>query len=140
MFILKTEASFDSAHFLSGHGGKCRNLHGHRWRIIVEIKSDTLNESGESEGMVVDFSDIKNDLKKEADFLDHSLIIQKNTLKDKTVEALKEEEFKIIEVEFRPTAENMSKYFYDKMKAKGYNIKGVTVYESPNNAATYEED
>ena len=31
MYILKTSASFDSAHFLAGYTGKCANLHGHRW-------------------------------------------------------------------------------------------------------------
>ena len=37
MYYLKTESSFDSAHFLKGYNGKCRNLHGHRWRVVVEI-------------------------------------------------------------------------------------------------------
>ena len=37
MYILKTEASFDSAHFLAGYDGKCSNLHGHRWKIILEV-------------------------------------------------------------------------------------------------------
>jgi len=32
MYGLKTEASFDSAHFLTDYYGKCENLHGHRWR------------------------------------------------------------------------------------------------------------
>ena len=40
MYILKTEASFDSAHFLSGYDGKCSNLHGHRWRIFLEVQTD----------------------------------------------------------------------------------------------------
>ena len=36
MYYLKTESSFDSAHFLKGYNGKCRNLHGHRWRVVVD--------------------------------------------------------------------------------------------------------
>lgn len=42
MYYLKTESSFDSAHFLKGYAGKCRNLHGHRWRVVVEIAADQL--------------------------------------------------------------------------------------------------
>lgn len=40
MYILKTEQSFDSAHFLAGYEGKCRNLHGHRWKIEAEVWAD----------------------------------------------------------------------------------------------------
>ena len=40
MYILKTESSFDSAHFLSGYEGKCSNLHGHRWRIVLAYEEE----------------------------------------------------------------------------------------------------
>ena len=40
MYILETEQSFDSAHFLSGYKGKCSNLHGHRWRVVARIAMD----------------------------------------------------------------------------------------------------
>ena len=46
MFELKTSASFDSAHFLSGYQGKCSNLHGHRWKIEVTVGQETLQEEG----------------------------------------------------------------------------------------------
>lgn len=139
MYTLKTEDSFDSAHFLYNYEGKCKNIHGHRWRVIVEIKSQSLDTSPQTRGMLVDFSQLKKDLKKETDLLDHALIIEKNSLKAKTLEALLEENFSIIELDFRPTAENMAKYFFKKMEEKGYNIKNVTIYETPNNCASYEE-
>ena len=56
MYYLKTESSFDSAHFLKGYDGKCRNLHGHRWRVVVEIAADQLKDEGQTRGMLVDFS------------------------------------------------------------------------------------
>lgn len=138
MYIIKTEHSFDSAHFLANYSGKCSNIHGHRWRVVVEIMNDNLQTNLQSMGMLVDFSELKMHLKEEVDFLDHALIIEKGTLKNKTIDALKEENFRIIEVVFRPTAENFSKYFYDKMTEKGYRVKSSTVYETPNNSATYE--
>ena len=128
MYYLKTESSFDSAHFLKGYDGKCRNLHGHRWRVVVEIAADQLKDEGQTRGMLVDFSDF-----------DHSLIYEKGSLKGATIAALQAEEFRMIEVGFRPTAEHFSKYFYELMSAKGFPIHRVEVYETPNNVAAYEE-
>ena len=87
----------------------------------------------------VDFGELKKDLRNIADSMDHALIIERNSLKETTFEALKSENFKIIELDFRPTAENMAKYFYEKIKILGYNMRAVTVYETPANSATYME-
>ena len=125
MYILKTEASFDSAHFLSGYDGKCSNLHGHRWRIVLEVQTDELKDDLQHKGMYVDFGELKKDLRDIADSMDHALI--------------KSENFRIIELDFRPTAENMAKYFYEKIKELGYSMKSVTVYETPANSAAYME-
>lgn len=140
MYYLQSEQSFDAAHFLADYEGKCRNIHGHRWRIIIEVMSLSVQSEGQLRGMVVDFSKLKKDLADEVDFFDHALIIEKNSMKSATLEALKEEDFRIVEMDFRPTAELFSKYFYEKMADKGYQVKRVTVYETPNNCASYEED
>lgn len=137
MYILKTEAAFDSAHFLSGYNGKCSNLHGHRWKIEIEISSEKLVENGQCRGMIVDFGDLKSDLKALADSFDHAFIYEKGSLKSETVAALNSENFRLIEVDFRPTAENFAEYFYNVMQGKGYNVKTLTVYETPNNCASY---
>ncbi|NLL93804.1 MAG: 6-carboxytetrahydropterin synthase [Clostridiales bacterium] len=139
MFTLISEHSFDAAHFLSGYNGKCSNIHGHRWRVVVEIFSDTLLDERHTRGMVVDFDTLKEEIKEEVDYFDHSLIIEKGTLREKTYEALTEEGICIIEVDFRSTAENFARYFYMKMKEKGYQVKQASVYETPNNCATYSE-
>ena len=137
MYILSTKSDFDSAHFLKGYDGKCANIHGHRWTVSVDVKGNKLIESGSYRGMVVDFSDLKGSLKKLTKNLDHSLIIEENSLKEKTMEALEEEGFRIIKFPFRPTAENFAKYFYDAMSKEGYEVVEVSVYETPNNVATY---
>ena len=54
MYQLKTEADFDSAHFLSGYTGKCSNIHGHRWHVEIEIESRNLEKNGQERGMLVD--------------------------------------------------------------------------------------
>ncbi|SCP94742.1 6-carboxytetrahydropterin synthase QueD [Anaerobium acetethylicum] len=137
MYLLKTEHSFDAAHFLAGYEGKCSNIHGHRWRVVVGIESETLQEDGQCSGMVVDFSQLKKDIKNAIDYFDHSLIVEKNSMKEKTMDALEEEHFRIIQVDFRPTAENLAKYFYDLFAEKGYCVRCVDVYETPNNCASY---
>lgn len=137
MYILKTEAAFDSAHFLSGYNGKCSNLHGHRWKIEIEISSEKLVADGQCRGMIVDFGDLKSDLKVLADSFDHAFIYEKGSLKAETVAALNSENFRLIEVDFRPTAENFAEYFYNVMQDKGYNVRTLTVYETPNNCASY---
>ena len=139
MFTLVSENSFDAAHFLHGYNGKCSNIHGHRWRVVVEIFSDKLSDDKQTRGMVVDFDTLKEDIKQEVDYFDHSLIIEAGTLKEKTYKALKEEGIRLIELDFRTTAENFSKYFYDRFEKKGYNVKQVSVYETPNNCATYSK-
>lgn len=139
MYQLTTHASFDSAHFLSGYEGKCRNLHGHRWKLEVTVSSEELVREGQIRGMIVDFGELKKDVKNLADEFDHCLIIEKGTLKEKTMEVLTEEEFKIIQVDFRPTAENFARYFYERIKALGYQVSLVKVYETPNNMAGYGE-
>jgi 6-pyruvoyltetrahydropterin/6-carboxytetrahydropterin synthase len=137
MYRLQAEDSFDAAHFLAGYEGKCRNIHGHRWRVIVEVQTEELQESGQLRGMYVDFKQLKSDLKAVTDRFDHTLVIESGSLKETTLAALRDEDFAIVEVMFRPTAENLSKYFYEQMAAAGYNVHAVTVYETPNNCARY---
>lgn len=140
MYYLKSEQCFDSAHFLADYEGKCKNIHGHRWRVVVEVMSLVLQDEKQLKGMVVDFAKLKQDIKEEVDYLDHALLIEKNSLKITTLQALREEGFRIIELDFRPTAELFARYFYNKMVKKGYQMKRATIYETPNNCASYEED
>ena len=140
MFIISTEHSFDSAHFLAGYEGKCSNIHGHRWRVIIEVQAEKLKAAGQLEGMVDDFSNLKDDVKDLIDRFDHCLILQEGTMREKTLSCLIEDGFDIKTVTFRPTAENFSEYFYGCMEEKGYHVKRVSVYETPNNCAIYEKN
>ena len=47
MYYIRSESSFDSAHFLKGYAGKCSNLHGHRWRVVVELQAEELIGEGQ---------------------------------------------------------------------------------------------
>lgn len=137
MYQLTTEHSFDSAHFLAGYDGKCGNLHGHRWRVLLTVQSETLREDRQQKGMCVDFAELKKDLRTELDALDHVLIIEQGSLRESTMKALQEEKFQVVEMPFRPTAENFARYFYELFTLKGYPMAKVEVYETPNNSAVY---
>lgn len=139
MYYLKAEASFDAAHFLAGYDGKCRNIHGHHWIVEVRVCSEALQADGQERGMLIDFSRLKTDLKSIADSLDHTLIYETSTLRAATLACLQEDGFSLTEVSFRPTAENFAKYIFDRMSALHYQTAEVTVYETPNNCASYAQ-
>ncbi len=138
MYRLKTSAAFDSAHFLAGYNGKCANIHGHRWTIGAEAESPELIGSGEKRGMVIDFGDLKKAVRALADSFDHALIYETGSLRSATVEALNAEGFRLIEVPFRPTAENFARFFCERLAKQGIPVSSVAVYETPENCAVYE--
>jgi 6-pyruvoyltetrahydropterin/6-carboxytetrahydropterin synthase len=139
MYTIKSSYHFDSAHFLSNYSGKCKNIHGHRWTVEVEYTSLELNQSKQNSGMICDFSELKRELKNLCDYYDHSLILEKGSLQEETINCLLDESFKVVMVDFRTTAENFSKHFYYHFKNKNYPVKSVTVFETQSNSAKYEE-
>lgn len=140
MYYIRSEGSFDSAHFLKGYIGKCSNIHGHRWKVVAELGGSALCEEQQTKGMLLDFGDLKHLLKEMCGALDHCLIYETGTLREKTLEALEEEGFRLVQVPFRPTAENFAYYFCTGIREKGYPVHRVEVYETPGNCAVYEEE
>ena len=137
MYRLTARAAFDSAHFLSGYNGKCANIHGHRWVIEAAFDGCELQQSGPQRGMLLDFGDLKKAVRALADRYDHALIYESGSLRDKTLEALHEEGFHLIELPFRPTAELLAQQFFTALLEQGYPIMQMTVYETPENCAVY---
>lgn len=141
MFILKNEIQFDAAHYLSGYDGKCSNIHGHRYRVVVELASDTLQADGPQRGMVADFGDVKALLKQLAEQYDHKLFIEDNQDGRAVAAALAQipNQFAVLLVPYRPTAEEMSRSFYQQIKDAGYPVYSVEVFETPVNSCIYRE-
>lgn len=140
MFGLKTEASFDSAHFLADYHGKCENLHGHRWRVVAYIRQNSLGEQGTQRDMVLDFGEFKRIVREEVASFDHMFLVEEGTLKPTTIEALKSEGFFLKILPFRTTAENLAKNFAERFQARGLPVSQVDVYETPLNCASYFVD
>lgn len=136
-FGLKTEASFDAAHFLADYYGKCENLHGHRWRVVAYLEQDELQKEGTMRGMVLDFGVFKRTFRELVDEYDHTFLVEEGTLRPSTVEALESEGFSLTVVPFRTTAENLARHFASELIARGLPCSQVDVYETPLNCATY---
>jgi len=110
---LVVKEKFSSAHFLEHYKGKCEKMHGHTFEVEVYFRVKELNKSG----IGIDFTELKTYLK---DLLpDHRVL---NEIFD-----------------FSPSAENLSRYLYYKIKEK-YPVSKVMVWESENAGALYFED
>lgn len=142
MFKIKSEVQFDMAHYLSGYVGKCSNIHGHRYRLIVKLASKTLHEDGQLRGMVDDFSNFKGALKEIAEVFDHKLVIENNEEGVALAEKLSEipNNFEVYFVPYRPTAEEMSRDIFNRLKSKGLSVVEVELFETPNNSCIYTEE
>lgn len=137
MYGLKTEACFDSAHFLTDYYGRCENLHGHRWRMVVYLKQEELQREGTMRDMVLDFGVFKRAVRGLADELDHTFLVEKGSLAPTTMEALEEEGFSLTVLPFRTTAENLARYVCERLTRDCLPVSQVDMYETPNNCATY---
>ncbi|MCL1968435.1 MAG: 6-carboxytetrahydropterin synthase [Bacteroidetes bacterium] len=99
---------FDMAHVLLNYPGKCKNIHGHTYKLEVTVKgAPCIEETSPKKGMLIDFSDFKNLINNEIiNFWDHALMIHRDT-DPILLSALKNNYEKIIIVPFQPTTENM---------------------------------
>jgi 6-pyruvoyltetrahydropterin/6-carboxytetrahydropterin synthase len=142
------EFTFDCAHMLSNHKGLCANLHGHTYKLQITVQSynfqESKFESSSSEGMVIDFKELNaivNDLI--ISKFDHSFIYWEKGCEAERELAYVAKKYGLRVVSFmeRPTAENMSKYFFkllkDYFKAKNNSIDIVSVrlWETPTSFA-----
>ena len=137
MYKLKTESSFDAAHFLTDYHGKCENLHGHRWRVVAYIAQAELCKEGTHKDMVLDFGEFKKEVRALTEEFDHSFIVEEGSLQAQTLSCLENEGFTLTILPFRTTAENLAHYFYDRLAEKGLPVSEIEVYETPNNCAIY---
>ena len=137
---LKTEASFDGAHFLTDYYGKCENLHGHQWRVTAYVRASELGASGTEKDMVVDFATLKRIVREECDALDHTFLVEEGSLAPATMDALAAEGFSLTVLPFRTTSENLARYLFERLAARGLPVSRVDCNETPNNRASFSPD
>ena len=103
------EFSFETGHALFGYDGKCRNVHGHSYKLSVTVVGTPVTESGHIKlGMVIDFGDLKAIVKEEVvDPFDHATVFNRNTPHLELAQELMERGHKVILADYQPTSENM---------------------------------
>lgn len=132
------------AHRVMNHDSKCKNLHGHRYSIEVGVDDKVLVKPGESDdGMVIDFSDLKQIMINEIDekFDHNSIFSSDDPIKGYIISASSYQYKQPIFVPFVPTAENLAKHWYEliepKLAAQNIKIRHVIVWETPSSTAMY---
>jgi 6-pyruvoyltetrahydropterin/6-carboxytetrahydropterin synthase len=101
--------SFETGHALYGYDGKCKNVHGHSYKLSVTVIGQPITDvSNVKYGMVIDFSDLKKIVKEEiVDHFDHATVFNQNTPHLELANELKNRGHHVILVEYQPTSENM---------------------------------
>jgi 6-pyruvoyltetrahydropterin/6-carboxytetrahydropterin synthase len=136
----------DLGHRVTNHKSKCRNLHGHRYKIVVGVDDKVVTTRGVSdEGMVIDFSDLKDIMMKEIDSkFDHGFTIYEEDPLAPFFRKQQADGMRIIIVPFIPTAENLAKHWFEilkeKLLSKKISIEYVEVYETPTSTAKYSRE
>lgn len=121
---LTVRSDFSAAHALRHYKGKCENPHGHNFNVEAVVQGDTLSADTE---LLVDFSDIKRDLKQTLDTIDH-----KDLNATPPFDAI------------NPSSENLSRYIFrflaPLVAKRGVKLHSVTVGEKAAQSATYFEE
>ena len=135
------EFGWDMAHMLSGHKGLCQNVHGHTYKLVVLLEEEYgLISEGSSEGMVIDFKDLKSIVNnKVCDIFDHSFVANIHSTEENEIgKFLVSKGKKVVWFEGRSTAENMAKWIYEQLSSVLPVIE-IHLWETPTNCAIHRE-
>jgi 6-pyruvoyltetrahydropterin/6-carboxytetrahydropterin synthase len=112
--------SFETGHALYGYDGKCKNVHGHSYKLSVTvIGSPITDRSNVKLGMVIDFTDLKKIVKEEVvDQFDHATVFNQTTPHVELAKELKDRGHHVILVDYQPTSENMIVDFAARIKSR----------------------
>jgi 6-pyruvoyltetrahydropterin/6-carboxytetrahydropterin synthase len=119
MYQVSVEGHFDAAHYLRDYGGKCENLHGHRFKVVVSLQTKKLNKIG----LAYDFTELKRHLNEVLSKFDHTSINDVPPF-DK----------------INPSSENIATEIYGKLKdrlSRDVTLSSVEVWESPESRVIY---
>lgn len=134
--------SFETGHALYGYDGKCRNVHGHSYKLSVTVIGTPITDTSHvKHGMVIDFGDLKKIVKEDiVDVFDHATVFNKNTPHIDLANELKNRGHHVILVDYQPTSENMVIDFAQKIKArlpKGVALHSLKLQETETSFAEW---
>ena len=123
MYRVSIERHFDAAHYLREYEGKCENLHGHRYKVVANLKTDILDEIG----LAFDFIVLKKSIDEILERFDHTCLNDINPF-----------------TSINPSSENIASTIYSELKQRldgqTAEIESIEVWESPDAWVTYFPD
>jgi 6-pyruvoyltetrahydropterin/6-carboxytetrahydropterin synthase len=136
MLTVSKECHFDAAHVLPDHQGQCKNLHGHTYRLLVEVA-----EGYNGNDMVIDFKDLKRIVGEVIlSRFDHAFIYdQTNEMECDIAATLTKYSLRCVALPFKTTAENLARYIFQELKPH-LQIQSVYLYETPESYARYSAE
>jgi 6-pyruvoyltetrahydropterin/6-carboxytetrahydropterin synthase len=134
--------SFETGHALYGYDGKCRNVHGHSYKLSVTVIGSPISDNSNVKyGMVIDFSDLKKIVNEEiVDIFDHATVFNKNTPHVELAKELKDRGHHVLLVDYQPTSEMMVIDFAQKIKSRlpeNINLFAVKLQETETSFAEW---
>jgi 6-pyruvoyltetrahydropterin/6-carboxytetrahydropterin synthase len=134
--------NFETGHALYGYDGKCKNIHGHSYKLNVTVLGTPINDpTNVKYGMVIDFSDLKKIVKEEiVDVFDHATVFNQNTPHIELAKELKQRGHLVILVDYQPTSENLVLDFVEKIKARlpeGIELYSLRLQETESSFAEW---
>ena len=132
---------FEMAHALFLYDGLCRNIHGHSYNLEVTLIGEARKQPGHpKDGMVLDFSDIKDIVRTEiVNRFDHALMVNSHFPKEQ-IDLLKQTTERIIIVDFQPTSENIVSYIAEILQQNlppGVSLFSIRLYETVTSFAEW---
>lgn len=125
------EITFDAAHRLSFHRGKCYNLHGHTYKLCLTLACEALEKD-----MVLDFYEIKKILNGVIERYDHTTMLYEGDEKNrKLFDTMSKLGLRVLLLPYEPTVENMAKHFMKFLQERGLPVIKVKMYETPTSYA-----
>ncbi len=112
--------SFETGHALYGYDGKCKNVHGHSYKLSVTVIGEPITDrSNVKFGMVIDFSDLKKIVREEVvEVFDHATVFNETTPHLELARELESRGHHVILVDYQPTSENMVIDFASKISSR----------------------
>lgn len=140
MLTITRKLEFDAGHRIPDHQSQCRNLHGHRYTLLITLTGQVVEHDGVSNnGMIMDFADVKSLAKEHlVDVWDHAFLVYE---KDQAVREFLDSlpNHKTVVMTRVPTVENLAQAAFDILKrvyadryGTGLALSKITLYETPN--------
>lgn len=129
--------TFETAHALYGYDGKCKNIHGHSYKLYVTVKGRPSEDTNDVKlGMVMDFGDLKEIIKhKIVDVLDHVILLNANSPHKTLGEKLTEEGHQVLMTDYQPSCENMILWMVDVIRPRlpeDISLVAIKLHETEN--------